>query len=61
MIQTFPNSNSVFQDGSAPIRTAETVQSWIEEHEGELHHHPWPMNQILKIVGPVWYVKHILF
>jgi hypothetical protein len=42
MIQTlFPNSDAVFQDDSAPIHTAGTVQSWFEEHEGELHL-SWP-------------------
>jgi hypothetical protein len=39
MIQTlFPDNDAVFQDGSAPIHTAEAVQSWFEEHEGELQH-----------------------
>jgi hypothetical protein len=39
MIQTlFPNSDAVFQDGSASLHTAETVQSWCEEHEDELQH-----------------------
>jgi hypothetical protein len=32
----FPNINSVFQDDSAPIHTAETARPWSEEHEGEL-------------------------
>jgi hypothetical protein len=42
MIQTlFPNSDTVFQDDSAPIHTARTVQSWFEEHEGELQHLLW--------------------
>jgi hypothetical protein len=31
MIQLlFPNNNSVFQDDTAPIHTAVTVQSWFE-------------------------------
>jgi hypothetical protein len=39
MIQTlFPNSVAVFQDDNALIHTAGLVQSWIEEHEGELQH-----------------------
>jgi hypothetical protein len=41
LIQTlFPNNGADFQDDSAPIHTARTVQSWIEEHEGELQHLP---------------------
>jgi hypothetical protein len=43
MIQTlFPKNNSVFQDDNAPIHTAGTVQSWFEDHEGELQHLPLP-------------------
>jgi hypothetical protein len=33
----FPNNVVVFQDDNAPIHTAGTVQSWFEEHEGELN------------------------
>jgi hypothetical protein len=41
MIQTlFPNNDAVFQDYIAPIHTSGTVQSWFEEHEGELQHLP---------------------
>jgi hypothetical protein len=36
VIQTIPNNEAVFQDNSAPIHTAGTVQSWFDEHEGEL-------------------------
>jgi hypothetical protein len=44
MIQTlFLKNDAVFQDDNAPIHTAETVQSWFEEYEGELHHLPWPV------------------
>jgi hypothetical protein len=32
----------VFQEDNAPIDTAGTVQSWLEEHEGELQHLTWP-------------------
>jgi hypothetical protein len=42
IIQTlFPNNDVVFQDDSAPIQTAHTVHSVLEEHEGELQHLPW--------------------
>jgi hypothetical protein len=41
MIQAFfPNNVAVFQDDSAPIHIAGTVQTWFEEHEGELQHLP---------------------
>jgi hypothetical protein len=41
-IQTlFPNKDAVFQH-NIPIHSAGTVQSWFEEHEGELQHRPWP-------------------
>jgi hypothetical protein len=37
IIQTlFPN-NDRFQDDTAPIHTAGTVQSWFKEHEDEFH------------------------
>jgi hypothetical protein len=36
------NNDAVLQDNNAPIQTAGTVQSWYEEHEGELQHLPWP-------------------
>jgi hypothetical protein len=43
MIQTlFPKYDAVFQDDSAPIHTAGTVESEYEEHEGELQYFPWP-------------------
>jgi hypothetical protein len=36
----FPINDAVFQDDNAPIHTAETVQSWFQEHDGELQHLP---------------------
>jgi len=38
----FPNSNAVFQDDSSFIHTAESAQSWFEEHEDALQHLTWP-------------------
>jgi hypothetical protein len=43
MIQmVYPNNDALFQDNNAPVHTAGTVQSWLEEHEGELQHLLWP-------------------
>jgi hypothetical protein len=58
MIQIlFPNNDAVFQDDSFPIHTARTVQSWFEEHEGELQHLPWPAQlPNLNIIEPPWSV-----
>jgi hypothetical protein len=43
MIQTlFPKNYAVLQDDNGLIHTAGIVQSWFEEHEGELQHLPWP-------------------
>jgi hypothetical protein len=58
MIQTlFPNNCAVFQGDNAPIHTAETVQSWFKEHEGELQHLPWPaQSPHLKITKRFWSV-----
>jgi hypothetical protein len=53
--QLFPNNNAVFQDDNIPIHTAETAQSWFEEHEDELQHHPWPaQSPHLNITEPLW-------
>jgi hypothetical protein len=50
----FPNS-AVFRDDSVPIHIAGTVQSWFEEHEGELQHHPWPAySPDFNIIEPLW-------
>jgi hypothetical protein len=43
MIQTiFPNNDAVFQDDSALIHTVGAVQSFFQDHEGELQQSPWP-------------------
>jgi hypothetical protein len=54
MIQTlFLNISAIFQDDSAPINTAGTIQSWFEEHEHELHCHPCPAQSLdLNIIEP---------
>jgi hypothetical protein len=57
MIQTlFPNNVSVFKDDSASIHTAGTVQSWTEEHKGELQHLPWPAQSPDSNTEPLWSV-----
>jgi hypothetical protein len=58
MIQTlFANNGAVFQDDSAPSYTGGTVQSWFEEHEGELQHLPWPaQSPDLNNTEPHWSV-----
>jgi hypothetical protein len=38
----FQKNNKVFQEDSAAIHTAETVQSSFEKYEVELQHLPWP-------------------
>ncbi|PNF32733.1 hypothetical protein B7P43_G11581 [Cryptotermes secundus] len=53
----FLNKDAVFQDISAPIHTAGSVQSWIEEHEDKLQHPPWPaQSPDLNITQPLWSV-----
>jgi hypothetical protein len=56
MIHTlFPNNSAAFQDDNVPIHTAGTIESWPEEHEGELQHLPWPAQEPdLNIIEPFW-------
>jgi hypothetical protein len=58
MSQTlFLNNGTVFQDDNASIHSAGTLQSWFEEHEGELQHLPWPaQSPDLNIIQPLWSV-----
>jgi hypothetical protein len=45
----------LFQYENAPTHTAGTVQSWFEEHEGELQHLPRPaQSPDLNITEPLW-------
>jgi hypothetical protein len=55
----FRNNSTVLQD-NAPIHTAVncSVQSWFEEHEGELQHLPWLLQTLdLNITDPVLETK----
>jgi hypothetical protein len=55
-----PNNVAVFQDNSAIIHTARTVQSWFDEHEGQLQHIPWPTQSLnLNIIETLWPVLEI--
>jgi hypothetical protein len=55
LIQTlFLKNDAVFQDDDIPIHTAEIVQPWFEEHEGELQHLPWPaLSPDFNIIEPL--------
>jgi hypothetical protein len=51
------NNDAVFQGDNAPIHTAGTLQSWLEEHEGELHHlHCAAQSSDFNITEPLWSV-----
>jgi hypothetical protein len=55
ILTLFPNNDAVFQDGRAPINTAGTVQSWFQEHEGELQHLLWSaQSPDLNAIEPLW-------
>jgi hypothetical protein len=58
MIQTlFPNNDAVFRNDNAPIHTAGTVQSWLQEHEGELVTSSLAITSPdLNIIEPLWSV-----
>jgi hypothetical protein len=56
-VHPVPKNYAVFQDDSVPIHTAGTVQSLLEDHEGELQHLPWPVQSpYLNIIEPLWLV-----
>jgi hypothetical protein len=59
MIQTlFPNNDAVLQDDKCSHSHTRTVQSWLEEHEGEFQHLPWPAQSpdlnIIELRGQFW-------
>jgi hypothetical protein len=58
MVQmVFSNNDAIFQDDNSLIHTAVSVQSWCEEHENVLQHHPWPAQlPDINIIEPLWSV-----
>jgi hypothetical protein len=56
VIQTFPNSDAVFEDNSALIHTAGTVQSWFGEHElRNRFPPPTSLKQLEDVLQEEWY------
>jgi hypothetical protein len=56
----FPNNDAVFQGNNAPIHTAGTVQSWLEENESELQYLSLPaQSPDLNIIDPLLSVLEI--
>jgi hypothetical protein len=57
MIQTLSPNNDAVSRQQSPIHTAGTVHAWLEKHEGELQHLPWPaQSPHLNIIEPLWSV-----
>jgi hypothetical protein len=56
MIQTsFPNNDTLLQDGNSRIHTTGTVHSWFDEHEGQLPYLPRrAQSPDLNIIEPLW-------
>jgi hypothetical protein len=53
----FPNKDDIFKDDNSPIRTAGSVQSWLDKYEDACQHLPWPaQSPKLNIIEPLWSV-----
>jgi len=56
-VQMCPKNVVIFHDHKSPKHTARSVQSWFEEHEDTLQHHPWPAQSPgLEVIEPLWSV-----
>ena len=54
LVWMFPNNDAIFEDGSLPILTARSVQSWLEEHDNALQYLPWPVQlPDLNVIKPL--------